>query len=185
MIRGRRLTSPELEQAGVVFRLERYGVRTARVLAFGQNLRRPWQIESYLLLEDQSGAISLAQWLADHADGQWTAQLKRRRRVLRQAGTTLRRMHDACCYLPERLDDSLLVNMKSVEGAVLVLFNIERVLKKRNPSRTLAKRNLIALARTLDLAGLSRTDWLRIVLSYTNQRHLTTVTKKLARDLEK
>src|SRR5438552_3624127 len=51
LIRRRRLTSPELEQAGVVFRLERYGVRTPRVLAFGQNLRRPWQMESFLLLE--------------------------------------------------------------------------------------------------------------------------------------
>ncbi len=179
------MTSPELEQAGVVFRLERYGVRTPRVLAFGQSLRRPWQMESFLLLEDQSGAISLAQWLADHADGQWTAQLKRRRRVLRQAGTTLRRMHDACCYLPERSDGSLRIDMKSVEGPVLLLSNIERVLKRRSPSRTLAKHNLIALARTLDFARLSRTDWLRIVLSYTNQRHLTTATKKLARDLEK
>ena len=94
-------------------------------------------------------------------------------------------MHDACCYLPERPDGSLQVDMKSVEGPVLVLSDIERVLKKRNPSRTLAKHNLIALARTLDFARLSRTDWLRIVLSYASQRHLTTVTKKLARDLEK
>jgi len=184
-IRRRRLTSPELEHAGVVFRLERYGVRTPRILAFGQSLRRPWQMESFLLLEDQSGGISLAQWLADHADGQWTAELKQRWRLLRQTGTLLRRMHDACCYLPERPDGSLQVDMKSVEGPVLVLSDTERVLKRRNPSQTLAKHNLIALARTLDFARLSRTDWLRIVLSYASQRHLTTATKKLARDLEK
>jgi hypothetical protein len=160
-------------------------VRTPRVLAFGQNLRRPWQMESFLLLEDQSGGISLAQWLGDNANGHWTAELKRRWRVLRQAGTMLRRMHDACCYLPERLDGSLQVDMKSALGPVLALSDLERVLKRRKPSRTLAKHNLIALARNLGLARLSRTDWLRLVLSYAGQKHLTAATKKLARDLEK
>jgi Lipopolysaccharide kinase (Kdo/WaaP) family len=183
-IRGRRLSSPELEQAGIIFRLERHGVRTARVLAFGQRLRRPWQIESFLLVLDQSGQISLEQWLADQADNRWTAELKQRWRLLRQAGTVLRRMHEACCYLPERHNGSLLVEAKS-EGPVLVLGDVAHVRKRRSPSRMLAKRNFISLTKSLNLAALSRTDKLRLILSYVGQRRISASTRELVRDLEK
>jgi hypothetical protein len=68
---------------------------------------------------------------------------------------------------------------------VLVLADVERIRKRRSPNLALAKHDLIALARTLDSARLSQTDWLRIVLSYAGQRHLTTAIKKMVRDLTK
>jgi hypothetical protein len=141
-------------------------------------------MESFLLLEDQSGSISLGQWLANHVDKLWTAELKERRRILRQAGTILRRMHEACCYLPDHPDGSLVVDTKSVEGLELVLLDIDRIRKRRNPSRVLVKHNLGALRRTLEPAKLSRADLLRIVLSYLGQRSLSMHGKELVRDLE-
>jgi tRNA A-37 threonylcarbamoyl transferase component Bud32 len=182
-IRGRRLTSPELEQAGIIFRLERYGVRTVQVLAFGQSLRRPWQVESFLLLQDQVEGISPERWLAEQANGYWTAELKRRWRTLRQLGTTLRRIHEACCYLPDPFEGSLLIDTKSTEHTVFSAA-VERICRKRKPSRNGAKANLISLIRSLHLAALSRTDKLRLILSYVGERRLSLSTKELARILK-
>jgi hypothetical protein len=184
-VRRRRWTAPELEQAGVIFRLQRYGVRAAQVLAFGQSLCRPWQMESFLLLEDRTGQVSLGQWLANHAEGRWTAEIKQRREILRQAGLLLRRMHDACCYLPVCLDGSLVVEMIPAEGPVLVLASAERIRKRRKPSAALARENLITLTRILNAARQSKTDRLRFVLNYLGQQRLTKSTKELVKDLGK
>jgi tRNA A-37 threonylcarbamoyl transferase component Bud32 len=50
-LRGRRLVSPEVRQAGVLFRRQISGETGPRVLAFGQRQRRPWQTDSFLLTE--------------------------------------------------------------------------------------------------------------------------------------
>jgi hypothetical protein len=183
-LRRRRLTSPELEQAGIIFRLQRYGVRTADVLAFGQSLGRPWQLESFLLLRDHSAGLSLAEWLTAHADTHWTSEMKQRRRIIREAGTLLRRTHDACCFFPAQLDHLVVVEIMPVDGPVLLLATVGEIRKRRNLSRHLAKRNLIALAQMLALARLSKTERLRFVLSYVGQQRLTASTKKLIRDLQ-
>jgi hypothetical protein len=187
-IRGRRWTSPELEQAGIVFRLERYGVRAVQVLAFGQTLRRPWQMESFLLLQDRSGKPSgeenLGQWLADHREERWTAEIKQRWHILRQAGIMLRRMHEAFCYLPICVDGSLVVEMIPSEGPILVLASAERIKKRRVPNAALSRENLISLTRILNSAKQSKTDRLRFFLSYLGQRRLTKTSKKLVKDLE-
>jgi tRNA A-37 threonylcarbamoyl transferase component Bud32 len=50
-LRGRRLTSPELGRAREIFRLQRAGVVTDTLLAFGQRCPAPWRIESLLLTQ--------------------------------------------------------------------------------------------------------------------------------------
>jgi tRNA A-37 threonylcarbamoyl transferase component Bud32 len=52
-LRGRRLTSPELARAGEIFRLQRAGVATERLLAFGQRCPAPWIVESLLLTQPE------------------------------------------------------------------------------------------------------------------------------------
>jgi tRNA A-37 threonylcarbamoyl transferase component Bud32 len=49
--RRRPLLSPELRQAGALFRIQRRGEVAPRLLAFGQRRPLPWQIESFLLTE--------------------------------------------------------------------------------------------------------------------------------------
>jgi hypothetical protein len=180
--RGRRFTSPELEQAGIIFRLERHGVRTARLLAFGQTNYSPWQYESFVLIEDRKG-ISPEQWLAAQKEDRWTAQRKARWAFLRRAGTLLRQMHRAQCYLSDQSDRTLVVENAPGILANLILVAPERIQKRRRSSRRLARKNLRALFRILGLSNLSRTDRMRILLSYNGQKHITSHAKKLAADV--
>jgi hypothetical protein len=51
ILRGRRLLSPELRDAGRLFRLRKHGLPAPRVLAFGQRRPLPWRTASFLLTE--------------------------------------------------------------------------------------------------------------------------------------
>jgi len=50
-LRRRPLLSPELRDAGLLFRRQKHGLAAPRVLAFGQRRPRPWRTESFLLTE--------------------------------------------------------------------------------------------------------------------------------------
>jgi hypothetical protein len=86
LLRGRLLTSLELEQAGTLFLLERYGITTPTLLAVGQHHRRPWLMDSFLLTQPPPRVVGLLAWLTDRAG---------RRPVLRQAAHVLRQLHEA------------------------------------------------------------------------------------------
>ncbi len=51
LLRRRPLLSPELREAGLLFRRQKHGLPAPRVLAFGQRRPRPWRTESFLLTE--------------------------------------------------------------------------------------------------------------------------------------
>jgi tRNA A-37 threonylcarbamoyl transferase component Bud32 len=51
LLRGRPLLSPELRQAGLLFRRVKHGQDGPRVLAFGQRRPKPWRVESFVLLQ--------------------------------------------------------------------------------------------------------------------------------------
>src|SRR5207302_10863513 len=66
-LRRRPLVAPELESMNVLFRLERYGLVMPRLLAAGQKSLKPWQTQSFLLIEPLAGAVPLPEFLA-HAN---------------------------------------------------------------------------------------------------------------------
>jgi tRNA A-37 threonylcarbamoyl transferase component Bud32 len=145
-LRRRPLTSPELDQAGILFRLQRYGIETPKLLAVGQRHRFPWHIESFLLLEPLAEAVGLAAWLAHHSEEQ------QRQQVLAETGRVLRRMHDASCYFrnrAERGDDSvkaasfpLQVRTGEEGGFHVVLAEVAGIRKRHHPSETLVQADL-------------------------------------------
>jgi tRNA A-37 threonylcarbamoyl transferase component Bud32 len=182
-LRGRRLLSPEIELAGITFRLERYGVRCARVLAFGQSQDRVWQYHSFLLVQDRSQQRTISQWFLDLAEIHWTAQRKQRWRLLREAGALLGRVHRAHCYFSGRPDESLVVENDVEVGPIPILSGAQNVSKRRSPSRRLARKDLVSLIRGLD--SLSRTDRLRLLLSYFGKQHLTASDKRAIKKLLK
>jgi tRNA A-37 threonylcarbamoyl transferase component Bud32 len=67
-LRRRRPASPELRQAGMLFRLQRYGVPTPRLLAVGQHETAPGWLESFLLVEPLPDTLPLGDWLSEYED---------------------------------------------------------------------------------------------------------------------
>jgi hypothetical protein len=89
---GRRVTSPAVRDAGLIFRLQRFGVRVPRMLAFGG---RP-DGGGFLLTRPIPETVPLSTWLA--------SPHPRRNRILRRIGRLMRRLHDAGCSLAARPD---------------------------------------------------------------------------------
>ncbi len=173
LVRRRRVVSPELARAGVLFRLQRYGIATPRLLAVGQRSPWPWRVESLLLTEPLLGAAPLTAWLAATADG------AERRQVLRHAGAVLRRLHDAGYVFasPDVPGRTLQVQDRRI-GVRVVVGEPERLRKRRQSGRTWL-RDLRALHDSLTLT-CSRADQIRLLLGYLGRRRLGPDGRELA-----
>lgn len=176
---GRSFISPEFEQAAVLFRLQRYGITTPRLLAVGQRYRRPWELESFLLTEPVLCHDSLPHWLSQESA---RAEPRRRyRHMLRESGSVLRRLHEAGCYLNE--STALAVRDGVGEDPAVVVSNLEGIRARRRRQSAPAMRDLRQWRRTLAQCAGSRTDALRFCLGYLGQDHLTPAAKRLFRCL--
>jgi hypothetical protein len=181
-IRGRAFTSPELRQAGLLFRLERYGIRTPRLLAFGQRLGFLGQVESFVLVERLPGTMTLSNWLRRHGrPTSGSRQLSRHRQLILEAARLLRDMHDAQCALG---DASPLQIQKIVgEPPSVVLTGVEglRPLKRGHGKGALADLRLLHRAVASSLP--TRSDGLRFLCGYFGVGKLTPALKTLARSV--
>jgi hypothetical protein len=191
---GRPVSTPEVRQAGLLFRLQRYGVSTARLLAFGQRQVSPWRIESFLLTESLLGSPSLTEWLVQSAKELPRADANRQRRcLLREIGQALQRMHAAGCHLhhpPADFDESVsLFTVREAEEASsprpqVTLARVDRLQLCRRLSQDQVVRDLANLRRQQQAARLSRTDELRVILAYFGCERLTAEAKRLVRRVE-
>jgi tRNA A-37 threonylcarbamoyl transferase component Bud32 len=182
-LRRCRLKSPELEQSTALFRLQRFGVRTPRLLAIGQRHPLPWQTESFLLTEEPPAGVPLRAWLCRQSRRPlWTAERKQQRRLIREAGDLLRRIHDAG-YRGRGFTDRLLVvqgGSPSSRAPSLVLGTLEGIDCRRCTSAARARQDL-ADVRRLFADQTGRADQLRFLLAYLVLPRLTPAAKDLVR----
>lgn len=184
-LRGQPFTSPELRQAAVLFRLQRYGLTTPRLLAVGQRYPRPWRSESFLLTEPVPGLDSLPGWLASRASG--GGDLGQYRRVVRESGSVVRRLHEAGCYLAAKSDHdaaqcALAVQECGPDEPRVVVSDLTEIQARRRPGRGLALRDLARWRHALGWSA-GRTDALRFLLAYLGQDRLTPAAKQFIRSL--
>jgi tRNA A-37 threonylcarbamoyl transferase component Bud32 len=157
---GRHFTTPELRQAAALFRLQRYGVATPRLLAVGQRHIWPWQSESFLLIAAEEKLVPVADWLLERTQpANGTRDVPEFRRMLREAGRVLARLHEAGCYLDGRLPFSV-----RPDGTLVC--HAEELYVVRKPERRLARNDLDSLARRLVNILPARTDALRFLRAY-------------------
>jgi tRNA A-37 threonylcarbamoyl transferase component Bud32 len=194
-LQRRRPESRETSHARLIFRLERCGVPTPRLLAFGQRHGPAWRIESLLLTEPIPDTVSLRSWLANECIGvPRSGELNERRQLIRETASLLRRIHDAKCYfdaIPNAKTRSsrtadhfpLEIQYSSDEKPTVVLSRVDAVSLHRRKSRKSAERDLVTLSCMITCAGCSRTDVLRLVLEYFKLQRLTAAAKRLARAL--
>jgi hypothetical protein len=135
-----------LRQAGLLFRLQRYGVSTPRLLAVGQRWTAPGYLTSFLLIEPVRDATPLTAWLAQSTPPPTPAEC---RLVLHQGLELLRRLHEAGCYLDPAAGCPLLVVAPPDASPTLVLGDVEGVrLGRPHPLRAERDRALLRAAFT-------------------------------------
>lgn len=170
LLRGRPVVSPEMRQAACLFRLQRYGLPTPRLLAVGQSFRRPWCSDSFLLIEPAQYHGGLAEWLLHLSWNGGTRERQTYRRLLRESGSVLRRLHESGCFLPacstSDLDGPFAVARGRNCVTHVVVRNVAELRQYRKPRRRLAWSDLTALYARFSAGLISRTDALRFLLAY-------------------
>jgi hypothetical protein len=185
---GKPMSAPEVRQAGLLFRLQRYGVSTARLLAFGQRQVSPWRLESFLLTEPPAGSQNLAEWL-----GRGTSTIRQRRFLLREIGNVFQRIHAAGCHLRDQaLRSEETVPMFTVHEAEesssprlrVTVARVDNLHLCRRTNENRSAHDFVTLDRQHPIARLSRTDELRVILAYLGQKRLTPDAKRFVRRIE-
>lgn len=147
----RRLSAPEVRQAGLIFRLQRYGVATPQLLAFGQRHFPPWRTESFLLTES-NGGVPVLDWLRDSSNE------ADRRQVVHGVGMLLRRLHEAGCAVAKEQQWPLAVQ-EHVDGTLTVgLGTIEGIVARRQATPRDHQREVALLRDALRGAGCSSSE---------------------------
>jgi tRNA A-37 threonylcarbamoyl transferase component Bud32 len=179
-LRGKHVQSREVRQAAILFRLQRYGVVTPRLLAFGQKHFPPRRTESFLLTEPPTDTIDFATWLAEQAKQPlWTAQRKRRWALIRATAKVLRRMHEAHCYLG-RGATALPLHVRTRQAQTIVLASVEDIhLRRRSGARQVVA-DLARLRDYLSPQTFNRADALRFLLAYLGDAHRSPAVRRLA-----
>jgi tRNA A-37 threonylcarbamoyl transferase component Bud32 len=189
-LRGHALSSPELEQMAILFRLQRFGVGTPRLLAVGQRHVRPWRTESFLLTEIPVGVIRLSDWLANQDNRiLWTGERKQRRRWIAEAGRMLRRVHEAGYSLNRPGPQHFLLQPGAdlIEDAApqtaVVLGSLEGIQRAGQLHTATLRAELESLYTAFTGLLNSRTDELRFLREYLGMKWLTPAAKSLIRSL--
>jgi len=183
---GRHIMSREVRQAGLLFRLQRAGIATPRLLAFGQKHFPPRRTESFLLTETPTRSVPLTAWLAAQTrKPMWNAERKQRANLLRAAGRLLRRLHDGRCCFARRADAARLlhVEFRSGGGPIVMLGSVGGVVLRRRLRPRRALHDLARFHAILSADVCSRTDALRGLLAYFDVDHVTPHIRQVVRKL--
>ena len=180
----RALLGPGSIEAHNVQRLRMAGVPTMQVIAHGQRVRRPWRVESFVLVEQIPNAMPLDDYLRERfgppVPGPGDAQ---RRDLVTRLAHLVRRFHSAgfnhrdlyCCHV--------FVQDRAEQAPGLYLIDLQRVERRRWFRRRWLVKDLAQLSYSAPAERISRTDRMRFFRSYLGCGKLTAAHKRLARSV--
>jgi hypothetical protein len=168
----RKRPSPEYSLAATLFRLQRFGVATSRLLALGQQTLPAGQQFSFVLLA-QPPATPFEEALR-------RVPSTRRWQLLYCAGRMLRQVHEAGYALPP--ESSPLQALALTPAGDVMLADAESLLRSAADWPHLAQLDLTRDPDDL-LATWSRTDRLRFLLGYLNLPRLDSAGRRLVETL--
>lgn len=177
-------TAGRAEAANVV-RLQRGGIGSMRLVAFGEGLRADGLVESFVITEELAGFVPLDDFLkaefARRPAGAAAPHRAARRQLLAQAAEVARRFHAQgynhrdfyCCHL--------FVRERPGDGFDVRLIDLQRVdFRRRFRSRWLVK-DLAQLAYSAPRDRVSCTDRMFFLKTYLGVERLGAAEKRLAR----
>lgn len=168
-LRGRRWSSWEQRQSVLLLRLDRHGITAERVLAMGQRQQSGGRHESFLLTEPPARTLRLDLWLKRQRLQRTIQAWGERRQVLREAGATLARLHQACCYLVPSADASVFAVQVDNQHGRIALARSDWVCARRVGNMRQARRDLARLRHMLASAGCDRSELEQWDLGYRRQ----------------
>jgi tRNA A-37 threonylcarbamoyl transferase component Bud32 len=189
---GKPYASPEMRQLGLLFRLQRQGIATPRLLAFGQKQSAPGRIGSFLLTDGPAGALRLKSWLARQTGQALQGEEREQRwQLFREVGILLRKMHDANCCFENRAAtqpgddhvpavDQLLVLPRQGGVSQLALASVDSLIWECRDRPKRVHRDLQSLCASMPRNLYSRTDALRFFLAYHDRKRLDSSAKQIA-----
>jgi tRNA A-37 threonylcarbamoyl transferase component Bud32 len=149
------------------------GLKTAELVAYGEDCGTLWEKFSFILTEGANGALTVEQFLRecrDHA---------RRRRVFDALARHIRRMHDAGLATPDLFTRHLFVDDRA-EPPQFCLIDMARLDRGKPLPARLRARDLAALNITAPLCFVSTRERLRFLRVYAGRRD-----KPLARQIRR
>jgi hypothetical protein len=184
-LRWRPWVAPEVAQAGTLFRLQRAGIETVTVLAFGQRHARPWQTDSFLLTAAPAGSRSLEDWVRTGGRLPQAAGRRARSHVVRETAALLRRLHEAgyalCPDASGVLPAAAMLVGPPADRPVVCVGDAAGVRRCRRLHDRRRQRDFVLVARVFRDRGCGRTDLLRQYLAYVDRRHLGSADKQWIR----
>jgi hypothetical protein len=134
--------------------LERFGIAVPRLLAVGQRFSLPWRSESFVLTAPVAGTVPFRQWLRRTWDKQARDEL------LHEAGTLLRRLHEAGYAAGPHAERVFLLQEEEQNFVVDPSEGLERL-------GEVCRRRVLADLRSLTHGfSLDRAQTLRFLLGY-------------------
>lgn len=95
-LKSRKTKAPEYSHAAILYKVQRHGVSTGKILAIGIRKNKFFSQESFLLTREPAKTLPLNEWLEQ---GSVRQQKGRRQLVFESVGRLLARIHSAGCYL--------------------------------------------------------------------------------------
>jgi tRNA A-37 threonylcarbamoyl transferase component Bud32 len=138
------------------------GLKTADLIAFGEECGPLWEKFSYILTAEAAGTQTLGHFLQSCPD---PAQ---RRRVLDALALEIRKMHDAGLASPDLFTRHIFVN-DAPAAPTFCLIDMARLDRRRSLSTALCARDLAALNITAPLRHMSGRERLRFLTRYSAQ----------------
>jgi tRNA A-37 threonylcarbamoyl transferase component Bud32 len=185
-LRGRPQVPVELQQARMIFHLERHGIRVPELLAVGRRPLERWRQSSFLLIAIPE-TTSLRRWLEANAQ---RCNLGIRRRLIRNLARVLRRLAHAGYAVTDwkqafsaAADQAgPLLAVENGKGDMLqVTVQGLHHLRRRKEGLHSSLWRLRCAWETRPLTFLSRTDRLRFLLTYLDEKRLTPWSRRFAR----
>ncbi|MCS6849675.1 MAG: lipopolysaccharide kinase InaA family protein [Gemmataceae bacterium] len=169
----RPLSCPEFERAGALFRLQRWGIRVPDVLAVGRRPAKGGRLASFLLV-GHPAAPRLSEYARAMLEP-WA-----RHELTRQAAAVLQKLHAAGYVLNEEAgEEGWLQVQTDAEGSpTLVLGSPDAFQPCPHLNDERRRRDLALVCQELHSDLGSRTDRLRLLLSYYGTRRLTPTLKR-------
>jgi tRNA A-37 threonylcarbamoyl transferase component Bud32 len=139
--------------------LQQAGLRTAELVAYGEECGLCWERFSFIVTEAAAGAQTIEQFLRDCRDP------LARRRAFDRLAAEVRRLHDAGLATPDLFTRHIFLNADS-DPPGLCFIDMARLDRRTRVSRRLAARDLAALNVSAPLRDVALRERLRLLRVY-------------------